>query len=311
MREDGHVLVIGAAGMDFKGRSKTVLAPATSNPGKIRSSFGGVGRNIAENLGRLEIETVLLTAVGDDVIGDLIMAQIAATGVDVTRVLQVENTSSGNYIAVLDNDGDLAVAVSDYEIIAHLTPEFLQAQSDLFETARLVVIDLNLYGEAVDTIVSLCQKFQVPLCVDPTSPAHADKITKHLKHVYLIAPNASEMVTLYDVSFIDNDTQAISAARQLVALGTKIAIVTMGAKGMVYADSEGLSGHIPAVKTQVVDSTGAGDAMTAAVIFGLLNELDLDESMRLGIAGASLTLHSRESVVSNLTADLLYQHLII
>lgn len=311
MREDGYVLVIGAAGLDIKGRSHIALQMATSNPGQIRNSFGGVGRNIAENLARLEVETLLLTAVGDDTSGDLLMAHSAAAGVDVTYVLQVAGGRSGSYVAVLDDEGDLSVAVSDYEVMQFLDAAFFEQHTRLFDHARLIVLDLNLYPESIAKIIELAERFHVPLCVDPTSPSHATKICNNLKYVYLMMPNASETMTLCGLSGPASDLDmAISAAKQLVASGLGIAIVTLGEKGLAYADHSS-SGHIQARKTKIVDTTGAGDALTAAVIFGLLNDCTIDEAMRLGITAASLTIQSRESVVPDLTPDLLYEHLIV
>lgn len=311
MREDGHVLVIGAAGLDIKGRSHAPLQSVTSNPGQIRNSFGGVGRNIAENLARLEIKVVLLTVVGDDASGDLIMAQVAAAGVDVTHTVQIKGSRSGSFMAILDDEGDLFIAVSDYEIMTRLDADFLDQQATLFDNARLVVMDLNMGTEAIAKIVELCQRYEVPLCVDPTSPAHAGKIRDYLSHLYLITPNAAETSILCDTDDPSSSYEvAIQAAHSLVAAGTQIAILTLGDKGVAYATSSA-SGHITLGKTQVVDSTGAGDALSAAVIFGLLNDFPLDEAMRLGMTAAVLTLHSRESVVPELTPDLLYEHLIV
>lgn len=309
MHTEGHVLVIGAAGLDIKGRPHATLEAATSNPGQVRNSFGGVGRNIAENLGRLEVHTVLLTAVGNDAAGDLILAQTAAAGVDVTHVLQVNGYRSGSYMAVLDEHGDLAVAVSDYEIVEQVTPDLLYQQEALFAGARLAVIDLNLTRPTIEAILDLCQTHDLPLCVDPTSPAHAVKIRDHLAKLYMIAPNASETTVLSGLDVPAHDLDgAVSVARQLTGNGVQIAIVTMGEAGVVYADGSG-GGYIEARKTAITDSTGAGDALSAAVIFGLVNDLSLDEAMRLGVVAASLTLRSRESVLPNLSPDLLYQHL--
>lgn len=309
MQENGHVLVIGASGLDIKGRPHNHLEQATSNPGRVRNSFGGVARNIAENLARLEVDTVLLTAVGNDAPGDLILAQSAAAGVDVSHVLQVDGASSGSYVAILDSSGDLSVAVSDYEIIEHITPEFLRRCSDLFESAQLVVMDLNLSQSAVDEVVQLAHQYDVPLCVDPTSPAHAVKICQHLQNLYLIAPNASETTVLCGLEVPGYDLDAaVDVAKQLNSLGVRIAIVTLGEYGVVYADGSG-GGHIAARKVNIVDSTGAGDAMSAAVIFGLVNDVEIDEAMRLGVTAASLTLRSRESVYPELNTDLLYDHL--
>lgn len=309
MNEDGHVLVIGAAGLDIKGRPHEPLERASSNPGRVRNSFGGVGRNIAENLGRLEVETVFLSVVGDDAGGDLLLAHTAAAGVNVQHVLQVDDTSTGSYIAILDDSGDLDVAVSDYSIIEHLTSEYFEEKEDLFAEARLVAIDLNLTNAAIDKILELTEKYDLPLCVDPTSPAHAVKICQDLEKVYMIAPNASETKVLCGLDVpAHNLDAAVNVAKHMQGMGIEIAIVTMGKAGVVYAETGG-GGYIRGRKTHIIDSTGAGDALSAAVIFGLVNELSLDEAMRLGIAAATLTLHVRESVYPDLTADLLYEHL--
>lgn len=309
MQADGHVLVIGAMGVDVKGKPHQPLGVGVDNPGRVQTSFGGVARNIAENLAHLEIDTVFLSAVGDDSNGDWLMAHLAAVGVDTTHVLQVAAASTGSFLAVLDHAGDLQVAISDYAIMDAITPTYLTEQAALFAAARMVVIDLNLSVEAVATVVQLCQTHAVPLCVDPTAPAQAHKIRPHLSSVYLIAPNATETHILCDKEVPHGDFEgAIHIAKDLVAMGVQIAILTLGEAGVVFASGNG-GGHITARKTQVIDATGAGDALTAAVIFGLINDIPLEEALRLGIVAASLTLHSRESVYPDLTPDALYEHL--
>jgi pseudouridine kinase len=93
-----------------------------------------------------------------------------------------------------------------------------------------------------------------------------------------------------------------------VAEGVEIALVTMAEFGVGYATAE-TSGHIPAIQTDVVDPTGAGDAQTAAVLFGLLNGIPLDESVRLGASAAALTLRTPGSVVPGLSLERLYDEL--
>jgi pseudouridine kinase len=92
-------------------------------------------------------------------------------------------------------------------------------------------------------------------------------------------------------------------------MGAWIAVVTLGATGLVYATSD-RSGYIPALNIEVVDSTGAGDAFSAGVIFGILNEIPLDDAMRLGVSAAALTLRSPETVVPDLSVELLYSQLV-
>jgi pseudouridine kinase len=77
---------------------------------------------------------------------------------------------------------------------------------------------------------------------------------------------------------------------------------------VAYATREG-RGHIPALRSVIVDPTGAGDALTATVLFALLNKIPLDEAVRLGISAASLTLRSKHTVIPDLTLERLYEEM--
>jgi len=307
--ECGHVLVIGAANLDVKGRPEREMIRGSSAPGIIRSSLGGVARNIAENLARLDVETVLLTAVGDDQIGERLLGQAAGVGIDITEAYIAEGRRSGAYMALLAPDGTLDVALDDMSIMEMITPDYLEERRDLFRDACLVVIDANLSPEAIAKVVELCDIYDVALAADPTSTTLAARLRPHLQDLYMTSPDVQEAKALCDVEFDPNDRDAaMEAAAKLVSLGVDIAVITMGEFGAVYANGDTM-GHVPAIKTDIVDPTGAGDAITAAIIFGLLEDIPLDECVRLGVTAASLTLRTRETVRSDLSLDLLYNEL--
>ncbi len=311
MDENGHVLVIGATNLDVKGRPDGALAQGSSAPGTIRNSHGGVARNIAENLARLEVETVLLTAVGSDEAGEQILGHAAASGIDVSEALVIGDQRTGTYMAILNAEGSLDFGLDDMAIMSCLTPDYFTARAPLFEQARMVVIDANLPPESIDAVVKLCQRTQTPLCADPTSTALASRLAPHLTHLHLICPNHHEAEVLLGQRFDPASEEAArAAAAGLVSQGVKIAVITLGEFGVVYADAE-TTGHIPAIAGQIVDLTGAGDAMTAAILFGLLENVPLDESVRLGVTAATLTMRTRETVRPDLSVDLLYDELVI
>jgi len=311
LNEDGHILVIGAASLDMKGKPSHTPEPGTSTPGVLRSSMGGTARNVAENLARLEVDTVLLTAVGDDAVGDQILGQTAASGVNVNEAIIVAGGRSGAYMALLEDDGSLKYALDDMEIMAALTPDYFDAQYKLFSDARMVVIDANLTIASINHIVSICGQLAVPICADPTSTSLAPRLRPFISEFYLISPNVAETRALVDYEFDPSDRDgAERAARYLVSEGVGRAIVTLSEFGVVYATSE-TSGHVPAIQTHIVDQTGAGDAQTAGVIFGLIEGMPTDEAVRLGVTAASLTLRTRDSVRPDLSVDLLYDELVI
>ena len=103
--------------------------------------------------------------------------------------------------------------------------------------------------------------------------------------------------------------QALAAAKHLVAKGVQIAIVSMAQFGVCYATSQ-TSGHVPAIRSDVIDPTGVGDAMTATVIFALLNHIPLDEAVRLGVSAAALTMGYRGTVLQDLTLEKLFDRLV-
>jgi pseudouridine kinase len=311
VREDGHVLVIGAAGLDMKARPYAMpLLEGTSNPGRIRNSVGGVARNIAENLARLEVSTVLLSVVGDDAPGQRVLQQAEESGIDVSHVLVVEGARTGEWMGLMRPDGELHLAVDDYEVMEHLTPRYLNARRKLFADARLVVIDANPTLRAMQSVFRLAEQYGLRVCADPTSTNLAGRLCDYLDRLYMVTPNARETTALCGIAVSATDRQtALTAAKRLVSMGVEIAVVTLGPTGLAYADSAS-SGYIPALRTEIVDATGAGDAFSAGAIFGLLNEVPLDEAMRLGVSAASLTLRSSETVVPNLSLELLYDQLV-
>lgn len=307
--EKGYVLVIGSSGIDIKGRPIGELEWDRPNLGIVRNSVGGVARNIAENLARLEVPTVLLTAVGKDSEGSRVLEQCAESGIDCTNVLVTADSHTGIYMALLKADGELHLAISDFEIMNYLDTDYLYERERLFRRATMIVIDNTLSDEALAAVFDLAERHKVRVCADPTTPTLAGRLCDYLPQLYLIVPNAGETTALCGLNDPAQDREtAIDAARHLVSMGAKIAVVTLGEKGIAYADGSG-GGFIRAIKTDVIDSTGAGDAFSGAVIFGLLNEVPVDEAMRLGITAASLTLQSRETVLPALSQELLYDEL--
>ena len=204
-----------------------------------------------------------------------------------------------------------ADVLHDYRIMDYVDCDYLEARRDLFAAAAMVVIDATLSEEALECVFDLADDYEVPVCVDPTSPALAARLCPFISRMYMVSPNSAETTALCGMADPAHDHEtAINTARHLVLLGARIAVVTLGARGLAYADGSG-GGFISALHTRVVDPTGAGDAFSGAVIFGLLNEVSLDEAMRLGVTAASLTLQSTHTVLPNLSQELLYEQLAI
>ena len=301
------VVVIGAATIDTKGRVFSELVPGTSTPGHIRVSVGGVARNIAENLARLGVNTALLSAVGDDTSGRRILQRTQESGVNTEHVIVQPNSRSSAYLVVLDEKGTPFVSVDDMEVIQAITPRHIYARRGLIRRADMIIFDANLSPETIHSLMRLALQYDIPVCADPTSVALAPRLKPYLAQLHLITPNAAEAEALCDLPAQKRD-EAELAAKALVKEGVDIAVVTLAEMGLCYATTEG-SGHIPALKTDVVDFTGGSDALTATLVFGLLNEFPIDEAVRLGVSAAALTLQCRDTVCPDISLELIYDRL--
>lgn len=306
---DKPVLVIGAAGWDVVGKLKDDLEHGTSNPAQIQLSYGGAARNVAENLLHLGTQVTFLTAVGQDDTGDRLIQTLEDAGANVEAVVHSTHYPTGSYLAVINSGGKLEYGLDDMRALIELSPKYIHGHTDLFENASSIFIDMNLSKETIRSIMSIARRLKLPVCADPTSLSLAGKLLPYLPRLRMVVPNSGEAAVMCGNESIPmTRREAISAAKILVSRGVNIAIVTMAEIGACYATST-TSGYVPPVRTSIVDSTGAGDALTAAVLFGLINQMPIDDAVRLGVAAASLTLGFRGAVTPDLSLEKLYDQL--
>ena len=163
------IAVIGGANMDIGGFPSGLCAMGDSNPGRIRMSAGGVGRNIACALARLGVETQLVTALGGDAFAEVLRRTARPRRGPVQR-LAFPDVASSAYLFISDPSGDMRLAVNDMAICERLTPEALADKLAALNGMDAVVLDANL-PEA--TLRYLAERLTVPLIADAVSAAKA------------------------------------------------------------------------------------------------------------------------------------------
>jgi len=311
LNPEAPVLVIGTAGVDIVGRMKGELAMGMSTPASIRSSYGGVARNVAENLARLGQKVRLITSLGYDYAGDQLIQQAIDAGVDMESVVRTYEHPTGAYLAMINANGELQFALDDMRASSALTPEYLETHESLFKQSSLLFIDANLSKPTIRKAISLARKARIPICADPTAAGLSHRLRPHLGKLAMITPNHVEAGILFGEQIdAQNISQIHDAAKWMVSQGVTIAIITLAQFGVFYATSE-TSGQVPAIRTEIVDPTGGGDALSAAVIYAILNQIPLDDALRLGVSAATLTLRYQGAVVPDLSLEKLYNQLVI
>jgi pseudouridine kinase len=292
------VVVIGAANMDVKAKLSAPHQMATSNPGEVIFSGGGVGRNIAHNLGCLGINVSLVTVFGNDAAGAALRAETEAAGVDLRYALSAVLPSS-TYIATLDQSGELITAVNDMRIIDTLTPEAMSIPQSTLREANFIVADCNL---PLDTLLSLARDHGDRLIIEPVSLPKSEKLLRVLEKypVALVTPNRDQLHHLTRTNDIAN------ACLKLQTLGVEEIVIHRGAFGATHCAADGkLTDLRQKAGLKVVDVTGAGDAAVAGLVFGLLHDHSTVDSVAFGQrAAAALVGISGSVLTSNLAKTL-------
>ena len=301
------IVVIGGASLDIKGRLRSAFIPGTSNAAAIQISGGGVGRNVAENLARLGTSVALIAAVCADDFGKAIIQQTEAAGVDTRWMVTTCEQRSSSYIAILGPDGTLLSGLDDSSAGRTITSDHIRSHAALLQQADMVVIDANVARSTADTILALCAEANVPVTLDPVAYGLADRFRQQVGRFFMVTPNELEAEALSGLPVRDVPT-AITAAQRLVELGVGVALITLRDGSTVYAAGDEV-GHVPLPPAEVVDPTGAGEALAATVIYGLTNDIPLAESVQLGQIAAAVTLQSPETVTPELSLEYLYAQL--
>jgi len=298
-----HVCIIGASAVDLTGRSYATIHAAESNPGCLRVSFGGVGRNIAENLARLKIPVRMITVLGDDHYGKQLLDHAASAGIDMHAHI-VAGGISPCYLSIQDPQGELAIAVAAMDLLEQLTIDVIRNHETVIGTAALCVLDTNL---SPDVIGFLLQHFPtMDFCLDLVSMAKAGKVMPWLGRFCLIKANRAEAEMLSGIP-LGAPSSLHASADYFLGAGVQQIFISLGRDGLFYSDG-GQHGSLTldaAVKP--LSTSGAGDAMMAGLIFGRYHGLDLASTASIAMAASRITLAHPDAVNPDINPRLL-QH---
>lgn len=291
LRSGSYAVVVGGVNVDIGGRSFEPLVAADSNPGRVTTSLGGVGRNIAHNLSLLGIDVRLITAYGEDSHGAQIAASCSELGIDISHSLRTSEAPTSTYVYLADNLGEMALAVSDMSVCERITPAYLAAQLPLLQNAQVVVADSNIPKESLEFLAQNCS---VPLFIDPVSTTKAEKIRGILPGIHTLKPNALEASLLSGVEIHDTD-DAKKAAKKLLSMGVHRVFISLGSRGVCAARAEECL-ILPPVPGNRVNTTGCGDAFMAALAWAYLEGMDLEQTAFAGLAAGSIAMESSETI---------------
>ncbi len=292
-----EITIVGGINIDIEGCPFQKLKSEDSNPGKILLAYGGVGRNIAENAARLGGEVAMVSVIGDDQMGRGAKAQLAELGVDVSRVEELTGRTSSMYLSILNENHDMALALSDMGIMEALTPQKLAGCADFLRSSGIIALDANLdegiLAYACDLLAG------TPLFFDPVSAKKAVRARNLVGRFYSIKPNLLEAEVLSGIR-ITNEADLKKAGDWFLAQGVKQLFITLNKDGVYYKDQQKEGFIRPAEGLRIVSATGAGDSFSAAILLGCVKNLDIEQTARMGMAAASVAMESAQAVNRNI-----------
>ena len=300
----GGVLCAGGAVVDRLLHLHAPAVPATSNPARAAASYGGVARNVAENLARLGVDVGLVSAVGDDAAAPALLAHAAAAGIDVSGVRRVSGATTAEYVAVLDPDGDLVLGVAAMDVLAQIGADDVAAALAARRPAW-VFLDCNLTAAALAGALDACRAAGVRVAVDAVSTPKAVRLPVDLTGVDVLFCNLDEARVLAGEHLVATDE--VGAETELAAAvrrrGCAAVVLTRGARGPLVVEPAQVA-SLTIVPRDAVDVTGAGDSLVAGTLAGLLRRDDLPTAVGLGTRLAALTVTSEHTVRPDLAEAL-------
>ena len=278
------ICIVGGSNIDIQGFSQTKLNLYDSNPGTIQKGFGGVGRNIAENLALLDTKPKLISPIGDDNFSNELVQYMKNVGCDMSDSMKIENSQLSTYLSVLNEENEMVVAIAAMDILEKFDKDFISTKKDLISKSDILVLDTNLKKDVLEYLSSTHKK----TVIDLVSTKKAVKIKDFLGNFHTIKANKLEIEVITDIK-IKSQEDLIKAAKVLLEKGVTNVFITLGSKGIFYMNNEKYE-IIANPNISAVDITGAGDSFAAGVAFSLYNNFEIEKMARCALSMSILNV---------------------
>lgn len=291
------IVVIGMIFVDVKGYPESAFIPTGRNVGRVEHVHGGVGRNVAEDIANCELRPTLVSLVDESGDGMDVLRKLNNHKVN-TNYIRKTRDGMGTWLAVFDNDGDVAASISKRPDLTPIVDILDQQGDEIFAGADSIIVEIDLDKEIIKRVLRLAKKYGKKVFAVVGNMSIALERRDFLKSVDCLVCNIQEAGLLFydDYSGRSPEEMIGIISEKVIAAKIPSLIVTMGGAGAVYADMNGDKGFCPARKVEVKDTTGAGDSFCAGVAIGLTYGKGMKEACEIGAMLAASVIVTTESV---------------
>ena len=291
------IVVFGAVFVDIKGYPTSTYIPGGRNAGEVEYVHGGVSRNIAEDIANVELRPTFVSLVDRTGAGADVIRKLNDHKVN-TQYMRATRDGMGTWLAIFDNDGDVTAAISKRPDLMPIAQILDEQGDEIFRDADSISLEIDMDKAIVKRIFALAKKHQKPVYAVVGNMSIAIERRDFLRSVDCFVCNRQEAGILFSDNYdpLSPDEMRQILCRRIQEAQIPRMVVTMGAQGAVWADMDGNSGYRPALKVEMKDSTGAGDAFFAGVTIGLTYGKNMDEACSIGTRLAASVICTSENV---------------
>ena len=294
------IAVFGAVFVDIKGYPIAQFIPEGRNAGRVVELHGGVARNIAEDIGNVELRPTFVSVVDDTGIGADVVAKLRRHQVNVDYMVR-RRDGLGTWLAIFNNENDVVASISKRPDLSGIADILDEHGDEIISQCDSVVVEIDMRSYILKKVFDLAEKYHKQVYAAVANMSIAMERRDLLSRTGCVVCNQEEASLLFSDDYSGKSHEEMQQILEEKLCQTRIPrmVITLGGDGAVYAENtekNGLSGYVPALHVMVQDTTGAGDSFFAGVAIGLTYGKTLREACEIGTRLAGSVIATKENV---------------
>lgn len=285
------VLVLGSINIDFVSFVSRYPQPGETIVSNDFGIFqGGKGANQAIALAKLDIPTLMLGKVGKDVLSDFALSSLQESGVDTTGIAKSQKNSTGSASIWVDAQGQNSIVIYP-GANGEVDEDFIIRHEKFFDDASWLLTQFEVPLKSILLALKFAKKYGLKTVMDP-APVKKIGNDDIWGLVDYLLPNEIE---LRELTYTDDVLKGIHILKYR---GVKEVIVKLGKQGAVYEDKGKLVAFPATPVGQRVDTTGAGDCFVAGFLYGMIQQGDISQAIKIANLTASYSIQKKGAAIS-------------
>ena len=291
------IVVIGSTFVDIKGYPLGEYIPAGRNAGRVVEVHGGVCRNITENIANVGVPSSIVTLLDDSGTSIDVINRLEERGCSTKYARRIEG-GLGLWLAIFDETGNVVASISRRPDLTGIERILDDEGDEIFSQADAICIEIDIEEPILTRVLALAKKHGKRVFSPVTNMTIGASRREYLDQVHCFVCNQQEAGILFGEDYGDftPEEMATELVNKIGQFGVQCMVVTMDAQGAAFAEADGSCGWCPAHKVDIVDTTGAGDALFSGVVVGLSSGKTLAEACEIGTKLAASVIVTDENV---------------